>query len=76
MNQIWKNKNDYSLRVFNGGFIIVEMPFVGNCYKASIWLSESYKYRNWTHLEAYNRRSGQFVGTFSRDSFIPPFPRF
>ncbi|MCT3828721.1 hypothetical protein HZQ54_18655 [Elizabethkingia anophelis] len=74
--EIWKGKNDYSLRVYNRGFIIVEMPFVNNCYKASVWLTQSFKYKNWTHFEAYNRRSGEYIGTFNRDMFIPPYPRF
>lgn len=76
MESIWKNKNDYSLRVFNRGFVIVEMPYVQNCYNAATWLTKSYKYQNWTHFEAYNRRSGQYIGTFEKGKFIPPFPRF
>ncbi|WP_407500177.1 hypothetical protein [Elizabethkingia anophelis] len=74
--EIWKGKNDYSLKVYNRGFIILEMPYVGNCFKASIWLTQSYKYNRWTHFEAYNRRSGEYIGTFNRDMFIPPYPRF
>jgi len=74
--EIWKGKNDYSLRVYNRGFVIVEMPFVQSCYNASIWLSKSFKYQNWTHFEAYNRRSGEYIGTFYRNQFIPAYPRF
>lgn len=72
---IWKNKNDYSIIIFDlNNQQIAKMEFVDNLFKASQWLDNS-KYRDWHYFNAYNRRSGMFLKRYYKGNFIPAKPR-
>lgn len=75
MENVWKNKNDYSIIVFDSqDNQICKIEFCHNLYKASIWLNNS-KYRDWSYFNAYNRRSKSFLKRYYKGQFIPAMPR-
>lgn len=75
MENIWKNKNDYSIIVFDQqNNQICKIEYCDNLYKASIWLNNS-KYRDWSYFNCYNRRSQNFLKRYHKGQFIPAKPR-
>lgn len=68
------HKNDYSCIIFEDTKLLGKSTFVHNLYKYSIWLTRSKNYSNWTYINVYDRRNGNFIKRFYRtDRFIPVF---
>lgn len=73
--QEFKNKNDYTITIWNGRNRLGKMVFVHNLYAASLWLSNSRTYVSWTYINVYARRSGRYLGRFYKGNFIPAYFR-
>ncbi len=76
MNQEFKNKNDYSVIVFENNRFLCKYTYVGNLYKFVLFLEKTYQFKNWTAMNVYVRRSGRFLKQYRNGDFIPPKPRF
>lgn len=71
--QEFKNKNDYSIIVFDkDGNFILKWTYVGGLYKASQYLNSRY---NWSYMNVYVRRSGRFLSRYYRGNYIPNKPK-
>lgn len=67
-----KQKNDYSVIVFFGdGQKPKKWTYVHKLNGFSMFLKKSHP--DWHYMNVYNRRSGEYMRRFQRDSFIPPF---
>jgi hypothetical protein len=73
--QEFKNKNDYTVTIWNGSQYLGKMEYVHNLYAASLWLSASQRYATWTYINVYARRSGRYLSRLYRGNFIPPYIR-
>lgn len=67
-----KKKNDYSVIVyFEEGSKPKKWSFVHKLNGFKMFLNKEHS--QWQYMNVYNRRSGDFICRFHRDSFIPPF---
>lgn len=71
----FKNKNDYSVMVFDRNGFLAKYTFVQSPFVLSKDLVKYPKFQQWSHMNVYVRRSGRFIGQFKRDNFIPHKPR-
>lgn len=71
----FQNKNDYSVAIFNSSGFLVKVQYVHNIYKLCLWLETS-KYKDWTYINIYVRRSQRFLKRHYKGNFIEQKPRF
>lgn len=72
----YKNKNDYSVTVFNGSGFLAKYTFVNDIFKLVQFLNHHHDFHNWTAINVYLRRSGRFIKQYRRGDYIPPKPKF
>lgn len=75
MNE-FQNKNDYSCIVFDSAGFLCKYTFVGDLYKFSQFLNTHERFRNWTAINVYVRRSGRFMMQVKKGDFVVAKPRF
>lgn len=73
MNE-FQNKNDYSISAFSANGFLCKYIYVGNVFKFTVFLDSNERFKNWTVINVYARRSGRFLGQFKNGSFIPQKP--
>lgn len=62
-----------SVNVYNRQFLIYSGMRTVNLYKVAVFLSNSEKFRRWTHFEATNLNTGEVL-RFKNGDFIPKNP--
>lgn len=72
----FKNDNDYSVIVFSDLGYLCKVQYVHGVADCARWLDNSSKYKDWTKMNVYARRSGRFIKQYvkGRDT-IPNKPR-
>lgn len=70
----FQNKNDYSVAIFNSSGFLVKMTYVNNIYRLCLWLETS-KYKDWTYINIYARRTQRFIKRHYKGNFIEQKPK-
>lgn len=69
----FKNKNDYSVIVFDEKKMLIKYTYVHSPYLLSQYLDKNFS--NWQRINVYVRRSGRFLGQYRKGGFIPHKPK-
>lgn len=70
MSLEFKNKNDYSVTVFNEKKVMLKLYYVHNLYTCFKWLND--KNIEWTYFNVYARRTGRYLGRIYKNQMYIP----
>ena len=70
----FRGSSDYSVIVFGEAGFLIKMQYVNDLYSLIHWLNGS-KFKDWTTLNVYARRSGRFIRQYKRYEYIDRNPK-
>lgn len=70
----FKGSSDYSVIVFGEQGFMIKMQYVNDLHSLIRWLNQS-KFKDWTTLNVYARRSGRFIRQYKRYEYIDRLPK-